>query len=154
MLIISHCFFIFYQWFSHITFKNYFSITKITATTWSLTLSIFIDLGNGCFLFCLLGLNLLKLLKTMLILNAPYLACHLQNGLSQKKSFGGWKPFLLLLTCAIQAFFLSLFTGSFCILISPSTLVCLIILFGNHLWLSQFPTKHLLWSGIFTIRFS
>lgn len=145
MLIISHCFLIFYQWFSHITFKNYFSITRITPTTWSLTLSIFIDLGNGCFLFCVLGLNLLKLLKTMLILNAPYLACHLQNCLSQKKSFGG---------CAIQALFLSLFTGSLCILISSSTLVCLVILFGNHLWLSQFPTKHLLWSGIFTIRFS
>ena len=54
-------------------------------------LNFFLNLGNGCFLFffffSVLGLYLLKLLKTMLGWDGPYLACLLQNDLTNKKDF-------------------------------------------------------------------
>ena len=53
----------------------------------SSTLSIFLNLGNGCYLFFGVGAVFVEIVKTMLGLDAPYLACHQQNDLSKQKSF-------------------------------------------------------------------
>ena len=150
-MIISHCLFIFYYWFTHVAFKNYFSSTKISRTTWFLNIKHFPQSREWLFpfLWCwgCICLNCYKQCWIWMLLTcfAIYKMKKVLWWLKILSSFANFSN---------PGYFFSNYKQ-----FMHFNMTLNIAVFDHFIWyrlsLSQTSTtRHLLWSGIFTLRFS